>query len=261
VKIVAVIQVRMGSTRLPGKVLADVLGQPMLSHIIDRLRFAKRVDQVVLATSAADTDAPIRAFADKHAIPCFAGSELDVVDRLYGAARQFGADAIVRITGDCPLADPKMVDEVVGTYFSDAKALDYVSNVLPRSYPDGLDTEVYPTKTLGRLCEEIADFPARESFPIYLWNNKQKFRIANVASPIDLSALRWTVDYEEDLTFVREVFRRLYRKGEFFSMPDVLGLMKANPELAAINAKYVGSVGPPLPPRPGTKKVRLGELA
>src|SRR6266446_1117928 len=196
VKIVAVIQVRMGSTRLPGKVLADVLGQPMLSHIIDRLRFAKRVDQVVLATSTADTDAPIRAFADERAIPCFAGSELDVVDRLYGAACQFGADAIVRITGDCPLADPKIVDEVVETYLSDAKALDYVSNVLPRSYPDGLDTEVYPTKTLGRLCEEIADFPARESFPIYLWNNKQKFRIANVAFATDLSALRWTVDYE-----------------------------------------------------------------
>jgi spore coat polysaccharide biosynthesis protein SpsF len=259
--IVAVIQVRMGSSRLPRKVMADILGKPMVWHIAHRLRFAKTLDKVVIATSVEAKDAPIRAFADKHGIPCFAGSELDIVDRLYGTARQFGADAIVRITGDCPLADPKIVDEVVGTYLSDAKALDYVSNVLPRSYPNGLDTEVYPTKTLGRLCEEIADFPARESFAIYLWNNKQKFRIANVASPIDLSALRWTVDYEEDLTFVREVFRRLYRKGEFFSMPDVLGLMEANPELAAINAKYAGSAGPPLPPRPGTKKVSFGEPA
>jgi spore coat polysaccharide biosynthesis protein SpsF len=260
-KIIAAVQVRMGSTRLPGKVLAEVLDQPMLWHIVDRLRFAKLINEVVVATSNGAKDGPIRAFADKHGIPCFAGSELDVVDRLYRTARRFSADAIVRITGDCPLADPKIVDEVVETYLSDAKALDYVSNVLPRSYPDGLDTEVYPTKTLGRLCEEIADFPARESFPIYLWNNKQKFRIANVAFATDLSALRWTVDYEEDLTFVREVFRRLYRKGEFFSMPDVLELMEANPQLAAVNAKYAGSVGPPLPPRPGTKKVRLGELA
>src|SRR6266404_7263546 len=148
VKIVAVIQVRMGSTRLPGKVLADVVGQPMLWHIVDRLRFAKLIDEVVLATSTETKDAPIRAFAAEQGIPCFAGSELDLVDRLYRTALQFGADAIVRITGDCPLTDPEIVDEVVGTYLTQARTIDYVSNVLPRTYPDGLDTEIYPTKTL-----------------------------------------------------------------------------------------------------------------
>jgi spore coat polysaccharide biosynthesis protein SpsF len=241
--IVAVIQVRMGSSRLPRKVMADILGKPMLWHIAHRLRFAKTLDKVVIATSVEAKDVPIRAFADEHGIPCFAGSEVDLIDRLYGAARRFGAEAIVRITGDCPLADPKIVDEVVATYCARRDGLDYVSNILPPTYPDGLDTEIYPTTTLKRLWEEIADPQAREWFPLYLWNNKQKFRIANVAFSVDLSALRWTVDYEDDLTFVREVFRRLYRKGQVFNMEEVLQLLDASPELSSINAKHARNEG------------------
>ena len=241
--IVAAVQVRMGSTRLPGKALAEVVGRPMLWHLVNRLRFARRVDLVVIATSDESTDVPIRAFAETHDIPYSAGSELDLIDRLYRTARQFGAYALVRITGDCPLADPHVVDKIVAAYLAQSDRVDYVTNTLPPTYPDGLDTEVYPVKTLERLWRGIEDPFWREWFPGYLWEHQDAFRTLNVVYPVDLSALRWTVDYEEDLTFVREVYRRLYREGEVFDMGDVLALMETEPELATINAKYARNEG------------------
>lgn len=241
--IVAAVQVRMGSTRLPRKALAEVMGRPMLWHIVNRLSFAQQVNQVVIATSNEPTDAPIRAFAQQHGIPHFAGSELDLIDRLYCTARHFGAHALVRITGDCPLVDPGVVDEVVASYLAHSEDVDYVTNTLPATYPDGLDTEVYPVITLERLWREVEDPFWREWFPSYLWEHQDAFRTLNVSYPVDLSPLRWTVDYEEDLTFVREVYRRLYHEGQVFGMGDVLALMEAEPELAGINAKYARNEG------------------
>ena len=241
--IVAAVQVRMGSTRLPQKALSDVLGQPMLCHIVNRVRSAKRVNRVVIATSHEPGDEPIRDLAEKLNIPCFAGSESDLLDRLHQTASHFEARALVRITGDCPLVDPQIVDDLLAKYLTQADRIDYACNVLPPTYPDGLDVEIYPVTTLERLCAEITDPFWREWFPSYLWERRDEFRILNLAYPINLSALRWTVDYQEDLRFMREVFRRLQGEAEPFGMEKVLELLEAQPELAAINARHSRNEG------------------
>ena len=236
--IVAAVQARMGSTRLPNKVLAEIAGRPMLWHIVQRLRFAKRVDHVVIATAEGDANQPIRAFAEENGIPYFVGSELDLIDRLHTLACLFEADALVRVTGDCPLVDPVVVDSLVETYSSNRGRVDYVSNVLPQSYPHGMDAEVYGASTLERLWHEITHPFWREWFPAYLGEHKDSFRIINVAHPVNLTHHRWTVDYEEDLLFVREVFRQLYREGRIFSMDEVLQLTEENPCLTFMNARH-----------------------
>ena len=236
--IVGVVQARMGSTRLANKVMADIVGRPMLWHIVDRLRWAQSLDQVVVATSIEPRDAPIREFADKHQIPYFAGSELDVVGRLSGTAQQFHADAVVRITGDCPLVDPQVVDRLVDVYLAHDTGVDYVTNEMPPTYPHGLDTEVYSAKALERLCAELEDPFWREWFVPYLQNHRESFRAVNVTYPEDLSSLRWTVDYPEDLEFIRAVYQELYQPGRPFGMQEVLGLVREHPEIQSINAKY-----------------------
>jgi spore coat polysaccharide biosynthesis protein SpsF len=184
----------MGSVRLPNKVLAEIAGRPMLWHIVQRLRFAERVDRVVIATAEGEANQPICAFAEEYRIPCFAGSELDLIDRLRSLASLFEAEALVRVTGDCPLVDPALVDRLVDEYSANRGAVDYVSNVLPQSYPHGLDAEVYAASTLDRLWHEITHPFWREWFPAYLSEHKQAFRIINVTHPVNLSHYHWTVD-------------------------------------------------------------------
>ena len=241
--IVAAVQVRMNSMRLPGKALAEVVGRPMLWHIVNRLRFARRLDQVIIATSDEQTDAPIRVFADQHRIPCVAGSERDVIDRLCRSARHFGADVLVRITGDCPLVDPHVVDDMIAVYLAHTDQVDYVTNTLPPTYPDGLDAEVYPMATLERLWRELNESFWREWFVGYLTEHQETFRVLNVAHSVDLSALRWTVDYEEDLVFVRKVYERLYREDEFFDLGDVVALLEAEPAFTGLNAMHARNEG------------------
>lgn len=228
----------MSSTRLPRKVLSDVGGEPMLWRIVERVRFATLVDQVVIATSTAPADAPIRQLAAQRQIPVFAGSELDLVERLYGTARRFGATALVRITGDCPLADPDLIDEFVASYLADPDNIDYVTNEMPPTYPHGLDTELYSFGALERLNQALDDPFWREWFVPYLQNHRESFRAVNLTYPEVLTHLRWTVDYPEDLEFIRAVYQELYQPGQVFKMKEVLALLESNPGLLAINAKY-----------------------
>lgn len=242
--IVAAVQARMASTRLPAKVLAEVEGRPMLWHIVNRLRFARRVDRVIVATSTEAADAPIRSFADAHRIPCFAGSARDLLERLHGAASSFGAQAVVRVTGDCPLTDPRVVDEVIRVYEANPEGVDrFVVNTVPPTFPDGLDVELYPLETLERLQKQLADPFWREWFPIWMLEHPDTFPMSNVTNPVDLSSLRWTVDYQEDLAFVRKIYRRLNREGEVFGMEDVLALLQSEPELSRINAGHTRNAG------------------
>lgn len=243
--IIAAVQVRMDSTRLKGKTLAEIEGQPMLWHIVNRLRVAAYIDKVVIATSDEASDGPIRAFAKTNDIPYFSGSKTDLIDRLYKTAMNFKADALVRITGDCPLADPKIVDMVVSKYLEPlgSMSLDYVSNILPPTFPDGLDTELYPLATLKRFWKEIRDPFMREWFPVYLKAHRAELNILNVVNPIDLSGLRWTVDYEEDLFFVREVYKCLYHEGKIFDMEDILNLLDKRPDISDINAGHTRNEG------------------
>ncbi len=237
-KVVAIIQARMGSSRLPGKVLEAILEKPTLWHLINRLQTAQLVDKIVIATSINQQDKPIVKFAEENGIDCYAGSELDLVDRLYQTAREYGAEAMVRITGDCPLVDPLVVDRVTKYYLDGQGSLDYVSNVSPRTYPDGLDTEVFSLSALERVWQEVKDPREREMIPENFLEHPKKYRLGNVAYDRDLSAMRWTVDYPDDLKFITEIYRRLYREDKIFVMADILELLTKNPELPEINRRY-----------------------
>lgn len=242
--IVTAIQVRMNSTRRPGKALADLAGRPVLWHVVQRVRAAQRVNHVVIATSTDPADAPLREFAESEGVPCFAGSQTDLIDRLYQTALRTGARALVRVTADCPLADPEVIDQVVEGYLTHGQNVDYVCNTHPPTFPDGLDTEVFPTTLMARLSKEVTQPFWREWFTGYLAEPANHFRVWNVRHSVDLSALRWTLDYEEDLTFLREIYRRLYRPGEKpFGLPEVLALLRQEPALAAINASHARNEG------------------
>jgi spore coat polysaccharide biosynthesis protein SpsF (cytidylyltransferase family) len=224
--IAAMVQARMGSTRLPGKTLALIAGRPMLGQLVWRARQIPGVEQVVIATTDKPADRAILRFAEEQALPAYTGSEEDVLDRVYQAARHYGVSVIVRVTPDCPLLDPHVSGLVLGRYLEAGGTLDYVSNTHPPTFPDGLDTEVFGFAALERAW--------RGATP-YIWNRPGEFRLANVSHPRDLSALRWTVDEPRDLEFVRAIYARLGAE-RLFMMDDVLRLLEADPSLEAINA-------------------------
>ena len=227
--IAAIIQARMGSTRLPGKVLAEIAGHPMLWHVVNRVREAKTLDKVIVATSDSPSDNILVASCEQDGIPCFRGREDDVLDRYYQAARWIGADAIVRITADCPLIDPVVLDKVVTAYLDGE--CNYASNTIERTYPDGLDTEVFSFEALEKAWREARLMSEREHVTPYIWKNLDLFRLRQVTQQTDLSDLRWTVDEPEDLEFVRKIYEYLYQPGHVFLMDDIVKLLQRHPEL------------------------------
>ena len=237
---VAIIQARMGSSRLPGKSMAEIEGRPMLWHVVQRVKRASMVDRVVVATSANPSDDAIADMCKHDGIPCYRGSENDVLDRFYGAARAEKAAWVVRITADCPLIDPEVIDRVVRRF--QRGDLDYASNAMVRSYPDGLDTEVFSFSALERAWHEATKTSEREHVTPYL--RSEKFRTANVES--DSTSLyqhyRWTVDELQDLEFIRAVYRAMRDKGAF-GMKDVLELLEKSPGLDKMNSEIVSNRG------------------
>jgi len=231
-KVVAIIQARMGSTRLPRKVLLDICGRSMLWHVVNRVRQAKLLSGVVVATSVDSSDDPVAGFCEQEGNPCFRGSEDDVLDRYYQTARWMSADVIVRITADCPLIDPNVVASVVQCYLDGN--YDYVSNTDPPTFPDGLDTEVFSLEALKRTWHEARLQSEREHVTPYIRKHPELFRIGNVTYGEDLSSMRWTVDEPRDLGFVRAVYDHL--KSMSSNMADALDILKEHPELMKINA-------------------------
>lgn len=238
-KTVAIIQARMTSTRLPGKVLAEIAGQPMLYHVIQRTRQTKNLDLVVVATSTNQADDAIAQFCQAANLPCFRGSENDVLDRYYQAARHFEADVIVRLTADCPLLASEVIAKVVQTF--QMGAFDYVSNTLQCTYPDGLDTEVFSLAALTQAWQEALLNSEREHVTPYIWKNPTKFRLNNVTGERDLSALRWTVDEPQDLAFVRAVYEHL--GSGLFGTAAILNLLETHPHLSEANATFERNEG------------------
>jgi len=239
--IVAIVQARMTSERLPGKVLMNILGKPVLWHVVTRLNGSELIEKVVVATTTNETDIPIIRFCDEMGIGVYAGSEENVLDRYYKAASHFSATVIVRITADCPLIDPKIVDRVIQYYLENKDKFDYVSTNHPTTFPDGLDTEVFSFEVLEKAWKNAKKQYEREHVTPYIWDQPEKFRIGNVENDEDLSATeRWTLDYEEDLEFIRAIYANLYKEGKIFGMEDVLKLLKKKPELRDINKKYLG---------------------
>jgi len=233
-KTVAIVQARMRSTRFFGKVLEDIEGKPMLWQVINRLRHSRLLHDIVVATSVNHQDDVIEEFCKTGNICYFRGSENDVLQRYYNAATKFEAELIVRVTSDCPLIDPNVVDRVISSYLENSENYDYASNTIKRTYPRGLDTEVFPYKILERCYEKATRGYEREHVTAYIYEHPDMFILLNVENNQNLSHLRWTVDEELDLRFVREIYKRLNKRNSFF-MEDILRVLEKEPSLSEIN--------------------------
>ena len=226
----------MGSSRLPGKVLMDLGGEMVLGRVVRRLQRSRHISKIVVATTTVPADEVIVAECDRLEVLCFRGSEHDVLDRYYQAARANAADAVVRITSDCPLIDPELVDETVEV-FGDKHA-DYASNVFPRTYPRGLDTEVFSFDALDRAWREAREAHQREHVTPYLYEHPQIFKLASLSGAADYSRYRWTLDTREDLELLRAIYSRFHGRDDF-SWQEVLRLMEREPELAELNSQVL----------------------
>ncbi len=232
--IAAIIQARTTSTRLPNKVLLEIMAEkPMLWHVVNRLKYSKKIDEIILAIPDTQKNDILEKFAEDNKIKFFRGNEKDVLSRYYEAAKKFKVDIIVRITSDCPLIDPKVVDLVIEKHLN--SGADYTSNIFERTFPRGLDTEVFNFRTLEKVHKESKESYQREGVNEYIYENQRIFHLASVECDKDFSCMRWTVDEPKDLELIREIYKRLYKKGKIFLMEDVVNLLKECPKLAEIN--------------------------
>jgi spore coat polysaccharide biosynthesis protein SpsF len=233
-KVAAIIQARLGSSRLPGKILADLAGDTMLARVVQRSR-ATLVDEIVIATTANASDDPVCDEADRLGVRWYRGSEHDVLSRYVGASRECGADVVVRITSDCPLLDPAVVDRVVGAL---TRSRDYVSNTHVRTYPRGLDVEAFHAGTLERIARLATSQAAHEHVTAFVMERPALFSVRHVvaANGADDSDLRWTVDTAEDIALVRALYARFEQAMPYQAL---VALVRANPELASVNSHVV----------------------
>ena len=236
-KVVAIIQARVGSTRLPGKVLRDVCGKPMLWHMLNRLRVSNKIDNIILAIPNSVQNDRLEDLSKRLELHCFRGNEEDVLDRYYKAAMKFGGDVIVRLTSDCPLIDPKITDRIIQEYL--VSDVDYISCGNKGNFPRGLDTEVFSLETLERAYKESKLDYEREHVTPYIYQHPEIFKLKSIeaAGKLRRPDLRLTVDTEQDLKLIREIFKRLYLDDQIFYAEDVIDLLEKHPELAAINAQ------------------------
>lgn len=239
--VVGIVQARMGSMRLPGKVMLDLAGFPMLARVIHRLQRAARVNKLVIATTCEKSDDTIQAYCNLHGWSCFRGDEQDVLDRYYRAAVAHQAEVVVRVTSDCPLIDPEVVDRVVKELLDRQPLVHYASNTLPpRTFPRGLDVEAIRMDALAKAWSEDKNMSWREHVTPYLYRNPQLFNLHGVFHAPDYSAMRWTVDTPEDFNFVRHIYETL--DTDRFVWTEVLGLLERHPELTEINRQVVQKV-------------------
>lgn len=242
--IYAIIQARMGSKRLPGKAMINLQGKPVLQHVIERVTQSTHIDKVIIATSVESMNNSIRDFCEKNNIPYYSGSEDDVLDRFYQAAkinRIEHDELIIRITADCPLIDPEIIDKVIEELLN--KNADYAANVINPTFPDGLDCEVMKCSTLTKAWENALLNSEREHVTLYIRNHPELFKIASVENDVDLSKLRWTLDEKDDLDFISSIYENLYSIKPIFLLKDILNLLKEKPVLNNIIPKHVRNEG------------------
>ena len=224
-----ILQARMSSSRLPGKVLLPVLDRPMIGRQLERLRRARLLDGLVVATSTDPADDPLVAFLDDEGVPVLRGPLDDVLARFALVIEEYEPQTVVRLTADCPLASPTVIDTVIEEF--QARGIDYVSNTLRPTWPDGLDVEVVRAPVLLWAAKTLTDPPEREHVTLGIYRRPDRFKVGNVVNSEELSDLRWTVDNADDLAFVREVYARLYPSNPQFETADVLALVRAEPQL------------------------------
>jgi spore coat polysaccharide biosynthesis protein SpsF len=234
---VIIVQARMTSTRLPGKVLMDVAGRPMLAQQLRRLKRCTQADEIVVATTTNATDDPVVELAREESVRWFRGSEHDVLSRYVGAAREARADVVARITADCPLSDPLVIDRVFSELLERSTACDYAANMLERTYPQGLDAEVFFVDTLLRADRLAVTAPAREHVtPTIYADRPELFLIHSVTDAQNNADLRWTVDYPADLELVRTLYDVLALETNPLTHTELVAWVRQHPEIARINA-------------------------
>jgi len=239
-KTTVMIQARLGSSRLPQKVLAKIQGKSVIWHVINRVKKIKNVEQIVLITTTNDSDKILLDIAKQQRVFGFTGSETDVLKRHYDCAVKFNADPIIRITSDCPLIDPKLSSDILQFYLDNN--FDYVSNTINSTFPDGLDTEIFSFKALKKAHLQSKLPLEREHVTTYFIKNIKKFKIYNYSNITNLSTFRWTVDQIEDLKFVRKIYQ--YAKPKtIFSMNTILKILQNHPALSDINTHILRNEG------------------
>jgi len=236
VKIVAIIQARMGSTRLPGKILKTVVNKTLLEYQLERVQQSKLVDEIVVATTEKEQDNAIVKLCNQLGVKVYRGSENDVLSRYYEAAVHFKADVVVRLTSDCPLIDPEVIDEVIQLYLKRSEEIDYASNTLERTFPRGMDTEVFSFGALQRANEQASLDKDREHVTAYMYTNSTDFQVLNLKCGKNYGEHRWTVDTEEDFELIKRILKLLYPRNSKFSMQDIIELLDKNPTWIDINA-------------------------
>jgi spore coat polysaccharide biosynthesis protein SpsF len=235
-KKVIVIQARMTSTRLPGKILKPVLGKPLLEYQLERLKRVPLADEIVVATTLNATDQPVVELCKELGISCLQGSENDVLARYHQAYKAFQADVVLRITSDCPLIDPQVVGKVLSFYLENYGTYDYVSNCLDRTYPRGMDTEVFSGMLLQEIFDQAAEPLEREHVTAHIYRHPERYKLANVAYHHNESHHRWTVDTPEDFEIIRRIIEALYPVKPQFTMEDVLQLLEKHADWSALNS-------------------------
>lgn len=239
-RVAAIIQARMGSSRLPGKVLRKVAGRPVLAHVLERVRACTRFDQVIVAAPDTPEDVAVLALADTCGVISFAGSLDDVLDRYYQAACAHPAEVIVRLTADCPLLDPAEIDRAV-LYFMERRDLDYLG--MGRTYPEGYGTEVFSFAVLERAWREATLPSEREHVTAYIWRHPERFRVAWLEYPVDLSRFRVTVDEEADLSVISAIMGALDPVLPMCGIDAVVTFLQAHPEIASLNSHFARQAG------------------
>lgn len=233
-KTVAIVQARLGSTRLPGKVLLNLGGQTVLGRVVNRVRRFELVDDVVVATSTLDEDDAVVEECRLLGVASYRGSAPDVLDRFVGAARDRDADICVRITADCPLIDPGVSDSIIGRFVNSKTPVDYASNKIPQSFPRGLDTEVFTREALEAAARDAKAEYQRAHVTPFLYQNPDRFTVVSILSEVDRADWRWTIDTPEDFEFVRRIYE-YFAPLDNFDWTEVVSLIERKPELMSIN--------------------------
>lgn len=234
-KKVIIVQARMTSERLPGKVLKEVLGKPLLGYQIERLKRVNLANNLCIATTENDSDNPIVSLCQAEGISYYRGSENDVLARFYGAAVKNEADIAIRVTGDCPIIDPMIIDKAIDLFIKQYDVYDYLSNTLVRTYPRGMDVEVFKFEALEKSFHNALSQLEREHVTPHIYLHPEEFRLGNLIGSEDYSNYRWTVDTQDDFNLIKEIIESLYPDNTSFTMKDCLQLIKNRPELALIN--------------------------
>lgn len=237
--VIAIVQARTGSTRLPNKVFYELSGKPLLYHVVQRIRLSSEIDKIVVATTKSKNDDLINNWAKENGVSCFRGSEENVLERYYYAAEKYNADLIVRITADDPFKDYRIIDNAVRIIKENN--LDFVCNNNPVSFPEGLDVEVLTMNSLKKSFQESTTKFEKEHVTQHIHLNKNKFKIFNIVSNINLSHYRWTLDTLEDYNFTKLIYENLYNKDEIFLTEEIYKLLDQKPFLLDINKNVTKS--------------------